>query len=518
MAGRFINRVARTLFAGRLRAIERFRERPIEVQAEVLRRLVRCGCVTEYGRGWGMRPDMTAGQFARRVPLCEYDDVAARMEAVRRGGRNPFWPERVLRFARSSGTTSQRSKYIPVTGASLREAHMRGPRDVMALYCDRHPDTGVLGGKMLTLGGSQRLDAADDLIPSGDLSSIMIEHTPFWAWSFRVPDRKTALLDDFDRKTELICRLATRMDVRSFAGVPSWNLVLLHRVMERAGVDGVARVWPRLELFVHGGMNFAPYHEEYRRITRPLEMRFWQTYNASEGFFAIAERADDEDMLLMLDYGTYYEFLPVRSDNAAASVVPLEGVRCGEEYEMIISSSGGLWRYRPGDTVEFTSLSPYKVRFAGRTKLFVNAFGEELGVGQAERAVERACRVARCGVAEYTVAPLFMAPGGRGRHEWAVEFGEEPSSMELFAEELDRTLRLLNSDYDAKRNADHTLLPPRILPLSRGTFRRWMGECGRLGGQNKVPHLCNDRRVMESLLRSAGLSERCDAQKEDECL
>ena len=383
---------------------------------------------------------------------------------------------------------------------------MRGPKDIMALYCHLYPKTEVVGGKMLTLGGSKRIEHEGDRMLSGDLSAILIENTPALAHLLRVPDKKTALLPDFDEKVRRIAMQATRQDVRSFTGVPSWNLVMLNRILEYTGKDNILEVWPRMELFVHGGMNFQPYEAQYRRIIPSPEMRYMETYNASEGFFAIAEEPGRSDMLLMLDYGTYYEFQPVDRLDDPSAVVPLEGVRPGIPYAMIITSTNGLWRYMIGDTVEFVSTDPYTIRITGRTKLYINAFGEEVVIGNAEAAIQAACEATGAQIADYTAAPIYMEGRHKGAHEWIVEFRTPPSDKTLFDRTLDETLRAVNSDYDAKRFKDTTLSAPRITAVPAGTFERWMRSKGKLGGQNKVPRLNNDRTYIDELTDFAGLT------------
>ena len=502
----FITRIINSYFAKRLREVDRFRRHPAEVQQEQLDYLLRQGRRTEFGRDHALETVRSAEAFRNRLPVTDYEGIRPYIDRLRRGEANLLWPEPTRWFAKSSGTTDARSKFIPITSTCLQRSHMRGPKDIMALYCHLYPKTEVVGGKMLTLGGSKRIEHEGDRMLSGDLSAILIENTPALAHLLRVPDKKTALLPDFDEKVRRIAMQATRQDVRSFTGVPSWNLVMLNRILEYTGKDNILEVWPRMELFVHGGMNFQPYEAQYRRIIPSPEMRYMETYNASEGFFAIAEEPGRSDMLLMLDYGTYYEFQPVDRLDDPSAVVPLEGVRPGIPYAMIITSTNGLWRYMIGDTVEFVSTDPYTIRITGRTKLYINAFGEEVVIGNAEAAIQAACEATGAQIADYTAAPIYMEGRHKGAHEWIVEFRTPPSDKTLFDRTLDETLRAVNSDYDAKRFKDTSLSAPRITAVPAGTFERWMRSKGKLGGQNKVPRLNNDRTYIDELTDFAGLT------------
>ena len=418
---------------------------------------------------------------------------------MREGQSDVLWTGRVKWMARSSGTSCGRSKYIPVTTDGLVRNHMRGMRDVVVMASHIYPELELFAGRTLTLGGSHELEG--ETVRVGDLSAILIEHTPRAAAMFRKPSREVALMADFEQKIEALCGECVGMNITSIAGVPSWNLVMLKRVLEYTGKSNICEVWPELQLFVHGGVNFEPYREEFERIIPSKRMRYMQTYNASEGFFAMADRADADDMLLMLDYGAFYEFVPVLMLNAADGAIPLCDVQVGVEYAVVVTNCNGLWRYMIGDTVEFTSTAPYRVRVTGRVQSFINAFGEELVVSNADRAVAHACRATGAEVEEYTAAPLYMDKWhSRGAHQWLVEFRRAPQSVARFVEELDIELCRLNSDYSAKRSGDLTLRRPEMVILPEGSFVRWMAAQGRLGGQNKVPRLRNDRSVADSLL------------------
>ncbi|MDR2911977.1 MAG: GH3 auxin-responsive promoter family protein [Alistipes sp.] len=506
-------KIIRAAMDGRLREIERFRRHPAEVQEEQLRWLVERGAATAFGQDHGLGGNGRGGfgyaehgggslieRYQARVPVREYEGFAPYIERARRGERDVLWAGETRWFARSSGTTGSKSKYIPVTRDGLRMSHLRGPRDCIALNVERWPETGVYGGKTLTLGGSRRIEREGENALTGDLSAIMIENVPMLANLWRVPRTETALMADFEQKVDRICRECAEVDVRALAGVPSWNLVMLRRMLEFTGKSNLLEVWPRLELFIHGGVNFSPYREVYRRLIPSDGMHYMETYNASEGFFGIADGFGD-DMLLMLDYGTFYEFLPVGDLDDPSKAVPIEGVRTGVNYAMIISSAGGLWRYMVGDTVRFTSCAPYRIRVSGRTRQYINAFGEEIIVDNAESAIAAACRETGAEVAEYTAAPVYMEVDTKGAHQWLVEFRREPSGgVGAFAEALDRALQEVNSDYEAKRWRDTTLCAPVVTALPAGTFLRWMEARGKTGGQNKVPRLANDREYVEDVL------------------
>lgn len=461
--------------------------RPAEVQREMLRRRLDAGVHTAFGAHYRLDGVRTAEEFRATVPTFDYDRFKPWIERMIAGERDVAARGRVGLFARSSGTTSDRSKYIPVTHESVWRNHTLGMRDVAAIYSRNNPRSRVFDGKTLTLGGSC---AVEGRALVGDLSALLIHEASLFGGWFRTPRTATALIPDFDAKCEAICRACTRERITAFAGVPSWNLALMRRVLEYTGRSNLLEVWPDLEFFAHGGVEFAPYRQSFRELIPSDAMSYMNTYNASEGFFALADRAGSDDMLLMLDYGTWYEF------RHGEEIVPLEGVVCGRTYAMLITSNNGLWRYEIGDTVEFTSTDPYRIRFAGRTRQYINVFGEELIVDNADRALVEACRRSGAVVSEYTVAPCYMSLRGRGAHEWIVEFEREPADRDLFAGVLDEALRAANSDYDAKRRT--TLDRQRVTVVAPGTFLGWL----RRRGKNKVPRLVNDRHVADEILNS----------------
>ncbi len=494
------NRIINTIFSGRLGEIDHFRRDPVGTQSGVLRRLLEFGAKTDFGKLRSFGSISNAGEFQRMVDIYDYDSFSPFIERTRRGEENVIWPGRVKWYAKSSGTTGDKSKFVPVTREGLWDCHFQGGKDTMSFNLDLYPDTRVYYGKTLTLGGSHRVEPLGNRAQAGDLSAILLENTPWVANLLRVPSVKTALTPDFDRKVEAICKETANKNVTSFAGVPSWNLVLFNKVLEYTGKSNILEVWPNMELFIHGGMNFKPYREQYRRMIPSDSMHYMETYNASEGFFAIQDDPSKDDMLLMLDYGIFYEFLPVAHLGDHSKAVPLEGVEKGVNYAMIITTSGGLWRYQIGDTVEFTSTDPYKIRITGRTKLFINAFGEEIIIDNAEKALKEACEKCGAEVSEYTAGPVYMDGDTRGRHQWVVEFSKAPRDMDQFAGYLDTALQKVNSDYEAKRFRSVTLDPPLLTPVPEGTFYRWMKGRGKAGGQNKVPRLYNDRTFIEQLL------------------
>lgn len=498
-----VNTFLSLYFAPRNRAIEHFKREPHKVQWKQYAKLVEAGAKTAIGREKGLYKGMPYSEFRKRMPVMEYTDFAPYSERIRQGEKRVTWPRPVGWFCKSSGTTGSASKFIPLTKQGLRDSHMRGPLDVAAIYTKLYPNGKAFLGRMLTLGGSKKLEKSGDTIPVGDLSSVLIDNTPAIGSRFRTPSKDIALLPDFDEKVQKICQTAPSQDVRAFTGVPSWNLVMMQRILEYTGKDNLLEVWPNMELFVHGGMSFKPYKAQYQRLFPSQNMKYLETYNASEGFFGIAEEPYTDEMLLMLDYNCFYEFLPADALGDYSKVVPLEGVEVGKNYALIITSSNGLWRYLIGDTISFTQTTPYKFRFTGRTKLFVNAFGEEVIIDNAESAIEMASKATGAEVKEFTMAPIFMGEieghSAKGAHEWVISFYREPESLEQFTIELDNAMRQLNSDYAAKRNNNFTLLMPTVTMVKRGTFEELLRSEGRLGGQIKIPRLSGERTYVEKL-------------------
>ncbi len=495
----------------RLPRIERFRQDPLGVQAAQLRYLLECAAPTEQGRKYGYHADLSAAEFAQRVPLQTYEEAYPQIERVLRGEPDVLWPGASTWFAKSSGTTNARSKYIPVTRESLHGCHYQGGKDLLALFSGLYPEQRIFHGQGLSLGGSHGPNPwrpEEGGSRCGDVSAVIVQNLPGWAQFIRSPPLEIALLSDWDEKIERLARHTIQQNITSLAGVPTWTVVLIRRILELTGARYIREVWPNLELFAHGAVAFGPYRELFRTLIPPDQpdgghrpMRYLEIYNASEGFFGLQDQADSEDLLLLLDYGIYYEFLPLDQLHAPdPQAVPLEGVRVGQSYALVISTSAGLWRYMPGDTVRFTSTRPYRFRITGRTKHFLNAFGEEVVVENAEAAMAAACAATGATLADFTAAPIYLRAQERGGHEWLVEFATPPDDIARFTQVLDDTLRHLNSDYDAKRQHDLALVGPVVRVAPTGTFGAWLRAKGKLGGQHKVPRLANDRALLEELL------------------
>lgn len=498
MAMKYANHIIKLISAPRLRAIDRMRMHGAEIQAAQFE-ILKLGA-GQYTKDYDLSTYTT---FARTVPVVGYEDFSPAIDRVRGGESDFLWRNSPTRWlAKSSGTTASVSKFIPITARYLRNCHYRAGRDVMAIFNDTFPRSKAFAGQALTLGGSAKIDHDGTAgLSSGDLSAILIANTPRWVSILRQPKAEIALIADFEAKVDAICRATANRHITSFAGVPSWNLVLMNKILEFSGKQNLCEVWPDMSLFIHGGIAFTPYRTEYEKLIPSPDMKYMETYNASEGFFAIQDNQADASMLLMLDYETFYEFLPVSQLDQPDKAVPVEGVRLGVNYAMIISNSGGLWRYMIGDTVAFTSLNPYKIKITGRTKHFINAFGEEIIIENAERALQAACLATGASITDYTAAPIFMQGREKGAHEWLIEFSNAPSSVELFGNVLDKTLQAVNSDYAAKRFQNTTLNAPRLRVAHAGLFHRWMAQRGKMGGQNKVPRLMSDRTVMDELIK-----------------
>lgn len=500
--------ISNLYFRPRWRELEQHQKNGVELQHEVLRYLISRGKRTEYGQSHYFATMKGYEDFAKFVPVNTYEELKGDIDRMRHGEKDVLWPGQVRCFAKSSGTTNDKSKFIPVSGEGLKNLHYQGGSDVVAFYLRNNPDSRMFEGKGLILGGSHspNYDFTDSLV--GDLSAILIENINPLVNLIRVPKKETALLSNFELKRERIAAETMRKNVTNLSGVPSWMLSVLVRVLELTGKEHLEEVWPNLEVFFHGGIAFTPYRSQYERIITKSDMRYMETYNASEGFFGIQDDPADKSMLLMLDYGVFYEFLPMDelgSDNP--HIVPLEGVEVGRNYAMLISTSCGLWRYEIGDTVQFTSRNPYKFVITGRTKYFINAFGEELIMDNAEKGLALACKDTGAVVSEYTAAPVFMDDKGKCRHQWLVEFVKAPESLNAFADALDKHLQEINSDYEAKRFHDVTLQRLEIVQARKNLFNDWLKRKGKLGGQHKVPRLSNSRKNIDELLMLNSMPE-----------
>ena len=496
--------IVRNAFLSRQKELERHDNEAEELQAGVLKYLLANGRHTAYGRQHGMGGMNGYEDFAAGVPLNTYEELKAGIDRMRHGEANVLWPGVVKWYAKSSGTTNDKSKFIPVSHDGLKNLHYKGGTDAVALYLRNNPKSRMFDGKGLILGGSHspNYNLRNSIV--GDLSAILIENINPLANLVRVPKKQTALLSDFEVKRDRIAHETLHKNITNLSGVPSWMLSVLTRVMELSGKQHLQEVWPNIEVFFHGGVAFTPYRKQYEQLITTPHMHYMESYNASEGFFGLQSDPTDPSMLLMLDYGVFYEFIPMDEfDNPHPTVVPLTGVQVGVNYAMVITTSCGLWRYIIGDTVKFTSTNPYKFVITGRTKSFINAFGEELIVDNAEQGLAYACQKTGAEVLEYSAAPVFMDGNAKCRHQWLIEFSRQPDNLQAFAQALDSKLQQLNSDYEAKRYKDITLQHLEVIQARAGLFNDWLKSRGKLGGQHKVPRLSNSRTTMEQLLRFA---------------
>ena len=498
-----ITRCADYIYRSRLNTIESYGRKADHIQYAQLDLLLKYAKRTV----WGQQHDFTGihhyTDFVRHIPLQTYDTLKPYIKRMMNGEENILWPSKARWYAKSSGTTNDKSKFIPVTPEILKYCHYRGGYDTIGLYLRNNPKSSFFSRKGLILGGSLSPSPLNQKVHCGDLSAVLIQNIPTWVNLVRIPGKKIMLMNEWEAKIEAVITQTLKKDVGSISGVPSWILVLIKALLKRAGKETLTEVWPNLEVFFHGGISFDPYKSQYKSLIPSEKMHYMETYNASEGFFAIQDDPNDSSLLLMLDYGIFYEFIPVneldRSDDPKA--IPFEEVKVGEIYAMVISTVGGLWRYQIGDTVRFTSLHPPKIEILGRTHHYINAFGEELMVDNAEKSIQIACQQTGAMVHAYTAAPLFMLDKAKGRHQWLIEFEKAPASVETFAKILDSSLQSLNSDYEAKRYKDFTLLLPEIHLAKERLFLDWLKMKGKLGGQHKVPRLSNDREMIEELLR-----------------
>jgi len=496
-----LNSVVTWLMKKRIHQIELFMKYPNDVQGEWFNQLISNAEDTEWGKQHHYKSIKTVADFKERVPLQTYDTLKPYIERMLKGEQNVLWPSEIRWFAKSSGTTNDRSKFIPVSEESLEECHFKGGKDMLTIYCNNRPDAQLFTGKGLTLGGSHQVGQLNSETFFGDLSAVIMKNLPMWAEFYRTPDLTIALLENFEEKIEKMAHATKNVNVTCISGVPTWNIILFKRILEITGKNNLLEIWPNLELYFHGAVNFTPYREQFKKLIPNDDMYYLETYNASEGFFGIQDREEPGDMLLMLDYGIWYEFLPLENVNDEnPDTLTLDEVELGKNYALIISTNAGLWRYMIGDTVRFTCLDPYRIQITGRTKHFINAFGEEIIIDNAERALQEACRQTEAIIRDYTAAPIYFTDSKCGGHEWIIEFEKKPLEFERFTDLLDETLRKVNSDYDAKRFKDMALHRPKVHAAPEGTFVSWMKSRGKLGGQHKVPRLANNREYVESIL------------------
>jgi len=490
----------------RVHQIELFMKYPLDVQEEWFHTLISTAEDTEWGMKYDYSSIETPEQFKERVPIQTYDTLKPFIERMLKGEQNILWPSEIRWFAKSSGTTSDRSKFIPVSEESLQECHYKGGKDMLSIFCNNRPNNQILTGKGLVLGGSHQINQLNDNSFCGDLSAVLIKNLPMWAEYYRTPDISIALMDNYEEKIEKMAQATIQENVTNISGVPTWTIVLAKKVLEITGKSNLMEVWPNLELYFHGAVNFKPYKSQFQELIPSEDMYYLETYNASEGFFGIQDQVYSDELLLMLDYGIYYEFLPLEDlEKEGAKTLSLGEVELHKNYAIIISTNGGLWRYMIGDTVQFTSLSPFRIRITGRTKHFINAFGEEVIIDNAEQAISQACQQTGAVFKDYTACPIYFKGEEVGGHEWIIEFDQQPDNFEKFVDVLDQTLREVNSDYDAKRFKDMALRRPKVHNAPQNTFYNWLKGKNKLGGQHKVPRLANDRKYVEEILQSSSI-------------
>jgi len=492
-----ISRLARL----RLWRIEQWMQDPVAAQREVLQHLVTSAQYTEFGRKYDFSRLFSVKQFKERVPIHEYEDIKGYIQRMMEGEQNLLWNTPVYWFAKSSGTTSDKSKFIPISDESLQDGHFKAAKDVLTMYYQSNPDSDLLTGRGLVIGGSHQINKVNEETHYGDLSAVLLQNSPIWSNWIRTPELSIALMDEWESKIERLAQNTIQENVTSISGVPTWTLVLIKRILEISGKSTLAEVWPQLELYIHGGVSFVPYREPFRKLIGK-DIQYIEMYNASEGFFGAQDNPSEEGMALFTDHGTFYEFMPVEEYGKPQPLtIGLMDVELNRQYAPVISTNGGLWRYLLGDTIQFTSLNPFRIKVSGRLKHFINAFGEEVIVDNSDKAIAIAAELTGSIVNDYTAAPVYFSEQSNGAHEWLVEFEKEPQDHRRFIYELDEALKNINSDYEAKRHKDIALRMPIMKVLPKGIFREWLKSKGKLGGQHKVPRLSNDRRYIDEILQ-----------------
>jgi hypothetical protein len=491
----------------RMWRIQAWMNNPIEAQRDVLQSLVTAAQYTEFGKRYNFSKLFTVRAFKQTVPVHEYEDLKPYISRIMNGEQNILWNTPVYWFAKSSGTTSDKSKFIPISDESFEDCHYKAAKDVLTMYYNFNPDSELLTGKGLVIGGSHTINPVNEEARFGDLSAVLLQNSPFWGHWIRTPDLSIALMNEWESKIEKLAHSTIKENVTSISGVPTWTVVLFKRILELTGKKNIHEVWPSLELFLHGGVSFTPYKEQFKKLIGK-DIHYLEMYNASEGFFAAqslsrqsGEHPGDEGMLFFLDHGIFYEFMPVSEYGKKEPLtIGLEDIELGKNYALIISTNGGLWRYQLGDTIQFTSLNPFRIKVSGRLKHFINAFGEEVIVDNTDQAIAIASEKTKAIVNDYTAAPVYFSDHSNGAHEWLIEFDQEPGNMELFIDELDNALKNINSDYEAKRHKDIALGKPIVQVMKKGIFTEWLRSKGKLGGQHKIPRLSNDRNYLEEIL------------------
>ena len=495
-----INSIASWILKKRIHQIELFTKYPIEVQEEILFGLLRSAENTVLGKKYEYNSIKNYQTFNERIPVSTYEELEPYIEQTRQGAQNIFWNSNIKYFAKSSGTTNAKSKFIPVSSEALDNNHYKASKDLLCMYLNNNEDSQLFTGKSLRLGGSKELYENNNTF-FGDLSAILIDNMPMWAEFSSTPSNKTSLMSDWETKLPAIIKESSLENVTSLAGVPSWMMVLLNKTLEENKKTNILEIWPNLEVYFHGGVSFDPYKEQYKNLFPKSDFKYYEIYNASEGFFGLQDQNDSNELLLMLDYGIFYEFIPMDTfGKEDQKVIPLSDVELNKNYALVITTNSGLWRYLIGDTIRFTSLSPYRIKVTGRTKHHINVFGEELMVENTDTALTKTCKEFHCEITDYTVAPIFMSDKQKGAHEWIIEFKTKPDNIENFRKALDENLQSVNSDYEAKRYNNMTLNPLVLHVARENLFYDWLKQQDKLGGQNKVPRLSNERNYLESLL------------------
>lgn len=498
-----INSILSWVMKKRIHQIELFMKYPHEVQNELLEGLIKRGTKTEYGKKYGFKSIENYEHFKSKVPLVSYEDLFPYIERLMKGEEGLLWPSEIRWFAKSSGTTNARSKFIPVSNEALEDCHYKGGKDLLSIYLNNYPNAKMFSGKGLVIGGSHQINQFDENSKSyyGDVSAVLLKNLPWWAQMVRTPSLDIALMDEWEQKIDRMVEITSSENVTNISGVPTWMIVLIEKILEKKNASNILEVWPNLEVFFHGAVSFTPYRDLFKKLIPSPKMRYMETYNASEGFFGIQDQTDSTEMLLMLDYGIFYEFIPFDEiENDQPKTLSLDEVEVGKNYAVVITTNAGLWRYKIGDTITFTSLEPYRIKISGRTKHFINAFGEELIIENAEAAIAEACSKTEAIIENFTAGPMYLGDGNKGGHEWIIEFLQLPNDLDRFTKLLDEKLREVNSDYDAKRYRDIALQEPIVHVVAEKTFYRWMKSRDKLGGQHKVPRLSNNREYLDQLL------------------
>ena len=495
----FINTVASWMLKKRIHQIELFEKYPLDVQNEELKKLIQISKNTEFGKQYEFSSIDSYETFNERIPSFTYEEFFPIINKTINGNQNIFWPEKIKWFAQSSGTTNSKSKFIPVSNSSLDNCHFKGGKDMLCLYLNNNENSNMFLGKSLRLGGSRKIYENNDHY-FGDLSAILIDNLPVWAELISTPNNEISLMDKWDEKIDAIIKGTLQEDVRSLAGVPSWMLTLLNKLLETTGKKYIDEIWKNLEVYFHGGVSFKPYRSEFNNIISNKKFKYYEVYNASEGFFAIQDQNESDELLLMLDYGVFYEFIEINNTNQSEKIIDLSKVEIGVNYALLITTNSGLWRYKIGDTIVFTNLKPFRIKVSGRTKHFINTFGEEVIIENVEKSLEIALKKYNCTIKDFTVAPLYMKNGKKGKHEWMIEFIKEPNNIDEFMEEIDFQIQNNNSDYKAKRFKNITLDRPKLIRARKNLFYDWLKKKKKLGGQNKVPRLLNERSFIEELI------------------